>query len=105
IAQLDRELDGGRLFRGSDGERCYVVLMLEDAGQRLAGGIRKLGHAPLKGLGKLPVYEIVDAAEFDPAALTPVEEGERLVTAVEREFANALGGGGRKRWGELVAHD
>ncbi|HEV8582939.1 MAG TPA: hypothetical protein VGX68_28060 [Thermoanaerobaculia bacterium] len=92
IAQLDRELDGGALYRGSDGERCYVVLMLQDAGRRLPVGIRKLGLAHLKGLEKLPVYEIVDAAEFDTAILTPVEEGERLVTAVEREFANALGG-------------
>lgn len=90
IAQLDRELDGGQLFRGSDGERCYVVLLLQDAGQQLPVGIRKLGLAQLKGLEKLPVYEIVDAAAFDPAALAPVE-GERLVTAVEREFANALG--------------
>jgi hypothetical protein len=90
IAQLDRELDGGQLFRGSDGERCYVVLVLHEAGERLPLGIRKLGLAHLKGLGKLAVYEIVDAAAFDPGALTPVE-GERLVSAVEREFAGALG--------------
>ncbi len=90
IAQLDCELDGGRLSRGSHGERGYVVLELEDAGEKLPVGIRKLGLAQLKGLEKLPVYEIVDAAELDPAALTAIE-GERLVPAVEREFANAMG--------------
>jgi hypothetical protein len=88
IAQLDQELDGARLFYGSDGERCYVVLELEDGGDRLPVGIRKLGLAQLKGLEKLAVYEIVDAAAF--SAFTPIQ-GERLVTAVEREFANALG--------------
>ncbi len=90
VAQLDCELNSGRLSRGSDGERGYVVLTLEDAGEQLPVGIRKLGHAQFKGLEKLPVYEIVDAADFDPATLTAIE-GERLVTAVEREFANAMG--------------
>ncbi len=53
-------------------------------------GIRKLGLAHLKGLEKLAVYEIVDAAAFEPASLTPIE-GESLATAVEREFASAMG--------------
>ena len=88
IAQLDQELGGIPVFHGSDGERSYVVLPLEDAGEKVAVGVRKLGLVQLKGLEKLPVYEIVDAAAF--SALTPVQ-GERLVTAVEREFANALG--------------
>src|SRR4029453_6942984 len=84
------KLNSGRLSRGSDGERGYVVLTLEDAGEQLPVGIRKLGHAQFKGLEKLPVYEIVDAVDFDPATLTAIE-GERLITAVEREFANAMG--------------
>jgi hypothetical protein len=90
IAQLDCELNGGQLSRGKDGERVYIVLALEDGGERLPVGIRKLGHAHFKGLEKLPVYEIVDAAEFGDSTLTPIE-GERLVNAVEREFANAMG--------------
>jgi hypothetical protein len=88
IAQLDKELDGLPLSYGGDGERYYVVLPLEEAGEKIPVGIRKLGLAQLKGLAKLPVYEIVDAAAF--SSLTPIQ-GERLVTAVEREFANALG--------------
>ncbi len=90
ITQLDHELNGGRLHLGREGDRCYVVLDLEDAGARLPVGIRKLGMAHLKGLEDLPVYEIVDAAPFDPATLEPAR-GERLVMAVEREAANALG--------------
>jgi class 3 adenylate cyclase len=90
VAQLDRELNGGQILRGSDAGRCYVVLHLQDGGEQLPVGIRKLGLAQLKGLEKLPVYEIVDAAAFDPAALTPVE-GEGLLTALDREFATALG--------------
>jgi hypothetical protein len=92
VAQLDEELGGGPLFRGDDGERGYVVLALQDGGDRLPVGIRKLGLAHLKGLDKLPVYEIVDAVTFDSTALTAIE-GERLITALEREFANALGRG------------
>jgi hypothetical protein len=90
VAQLDCELNGGALFRGGDGDRCYVVLVLDHAGQRFPVGIRKLGLAHLKGLEKLPVYEIVDAETFDAASLAAIE-GERLVAAIERVFADAVG--------------
>jgi hypothetical protein len=89
IAQLDRELKPGRLYRGRDGDRSYVVLTLEDVGEKLPVGIRKLGIAHLKGLEKLPVYEIVDGASLDPASLAEIP-GDRLVTAVERESAGAV---------------
>lgn len=91
IAQLDCELGSGQLCRGSEGDRCYVVLSLQDSGELLPVGIRKLGLAHLKGLEKLAVYEIVDAAAFEPASLTPIEGEGSLVTAVEREFASAMG--------------
>ncbi|HKI01768.1 MAG TPA: hypothetical protein VKK31_07315 [Thermoanaerobaculia bacterium] len=90
IAQLDIELNGGQLRLGSDGDRSYVVLDLEEDGAKLPVGIRKLGMAHLKGLENLAVYEIVDAALFDPATLSPIH-GERLMMAVERESANAIG--------------
>jgi hypothetical protein len=90
IAQLDHELDGGQLHLGRDADdRCYFFLELEDDGAKLPVGVRKLGLAHLKGLENLAVYEIVDAALFDPATFTPID-GERLVMAVDREFANAL---------------
>jgi hypothetical protein len=91
IAQLDQELGPGKkLHRGSDGDRSYVVLDLEDAGERLPVGVRRLGFAHLKGLEKLAVYEIVDGASLDPVTLTEIR-GERLAPAVERESADALG--------------
>jgi hypothetical protein len=90
IAQLERELVGGHLHLGREGDRCYVVLDLEDAGARLPVGIRKLGMAHLKGLEKLAVYEILDGAALDPAALTEIW-GERLASAIERESASSMG--------------
>ncbi len=87
IAQLDRELSEPRLYRTREGDRAYVVLTLEDGKESLPVGIRKLGMAHLKGLEKLAVYEIIDAASLDPESLEDLH-GERLIAAVEREFAN-----------------
>ena len=89
IAQLDRELVGAPIHRGREGDRSYVVIVLEDGGERLPVGIRKLGMAHLKGLEQLTVYEIVDAAEIVPETLTELP-GEPLLAAVEREFAIAM---------------
>ncbi len=88
IAQLDHETAGIRLFRGQEGDRSYVVVIFEDAGERLPVGIRKLGMAHLKGLEKLPVYEIVDAVGMDQN-LTEIP-GEPLLSALDREVANFL---------------
>jgi len=89
IAQLDRELAGAPIHRGREGDRAYVVLVLEYGGERLPVGIRKLGMAHLKGLEQLAVYEIVDAVEMAPETLTELP-GEPLLAAVEREFASAM---------------
>jgi len=86
IAQLERELTGCPLFHGREGDRAYVFLVLESAGDKLSVGFRKLGMAHLKGLEKLAVYEIVDGAGVDPAAFTQIR-GVRLAAAVERESA------------------
>jgi hypothetical protein len=64
-------------------------VVFEDAGERLPVGIRKLGMAHLKGLEKLPVYEIVDAVEIELRGLTEIP-GEPLLTALDREVANSL---------------
>jgi hypothetical protein len=89
MAKLEEEMGGGRLFyRGLHAEHSYVVVALEDAGEPLPVGVRKLGMAQLKGLERLSVYEIVDCAGLDLAAL-PELRGERLTGAVEREFANS----------------
>jgi hypothetical protein len=89
IAQLDRELAGAPIHRGREGDRSYVVIVLEDGGERLPVGIRKLGMAHLKGLDQLAVYEIVDAAEMAPETLIELPD-EPLLAAVEREFASAM---------------
>jgi hypothetical protein len=89
IAQLDRETAGIRLFRGQEGTRSYVVVVFEDGGERLPLGIRKLGMAHLKGLEKLPVYEIVDAEEVAGRGLKEIP-GEPLLAALDREVANIL---------------
>jgi hypothetical protein len=89
IAQLDHETAGIRLFRGQDGIRSYVVVVFEDGGERLPLGIRKLGMAHLKGLEKLPVYEIVDAEEIVGGGLKEIP-GEPLLAALDREVANIL---------------
>jgi hypothetical protein len=88
IAQLDQETAGIRLFRGQEGGRAYVVVVFEDAGERLPIGIRKLGMAHLKGLETLPVYEIIDAAAI-AGALKEIP-GEPLLAAIDREVANFL---------------
>lgn len=87
IAQLDREVTDPRLYRIREGERSYVVLTLQDGKEPMPVGIRKLGMAHLKGLEKLAVYEIIDAAGVSLEGLEEVQ-GERLIAAIEREFAN-----------------
>ncbi|HSG39414.1 MAG TPA: hypothetical protein VLE27_07225, partial [Thermoanaerobaculia bacterium] len=87
IAQLDREVADPRLYRTREGDRSYVVLILEDGKERMPVGFRKLGMAHLKGLEKLAVYEIIDAATLDLEGLEEIQ-GERVVAAIEREFAN-----------------
>ncbi len=89
VAQLDRQLGPAPLSRGFDGERSYVVMAVDDDGERLPVGVRKLGVARLKGLGGLAVYELVDAAALDARSLRALRS-DHLVSAVEREFARAV---------------
>jgi hypothetical protein len=84
LAHLERELERCPLYRGHEGDRSYIFLALEEAGEKLSLGFRKLGMAHLKGLEKLAVYEIVDGVELNPAALKPVY-GEKLAAAIERD--------------------
>jgi hypothetical protein len=52
--------------------------------------VRKLGVTHLKGIDRLPVYEVVDAGGLERAPLD-LGDGD-LMGAIEREFANSLGG-------------
>jgi hypothetical protein len=89
VARLEREIGALALGRGADGERSYVVFHVEDGGERLPIGLRKLGTARLKGLERLVLYEIVDGATLDPKPLETLH-GERLVNAAERESNRQL---------------
>jgi hypothetical protein len=89
VSRLDREIGPSPLHRGSDGTRSYVVFYLDDGGERLPVGLRKLGTARLKGLERLPVYEIVDGASLEQGSLRALR-GERLVAAADRESTRPL---------------
>jgi hypothetical protein len=92
MTRLEKELGRRALQLGSDGERGYVLISIEDAGETLLAGIRKLGMAHLKGLEKLAVYEIVDGATLDSASFSPLE-GKPLVDAIDWAFANVYTAG------------
>jgi len=96
VAQLEKEIAPDLLYRVAEGGRGYVLLELDDAGERLRVGVRKLGMAHLKGLEKLAVYEIVDGTHFDLTGLKPLEPGMGggLVGTIEREFSRARAGEG-----------
>ncbi|HTQ78870.1 MAG TPA: hypothetical protein VMM92_02655, partial [Thermoanaerobaculia bacterium] len=96
IAQLEKELAPTHLYRIDDGGRGYIMLELDDAGERLRVGVRKLGMAHLKGLEKLAVYEIIDGVNVDLDSLSLIEGGGSggLVGAIDREFSRVQAGVG-----------
>jgi hypothetical protein len=92
MSKLEHELGPRRLQRGTDGERKYVVLDLDDGGEPLPVGIRKLGLVQLKGLEKLMVFEIVDGSTLDSGSLRALPD-QQLVNMIDREFSSAIAGG------------
>ncbi len=88
IALLEKEEAGGRIFRLLDGDRTYVAVKIDDSAGSLLVGVRKLGVAHLKGLDRLPVYEIVDASLWGDNTLVELRGG--LMELIEREFNSAL---------------
>ena len=86
VAQLDQELQRGlALYRAQDGEWSYVVVRPDGAEGTLVG-LRKMGLAHLKGLDRIPVYELVDGAPWEGQRLQPAP-GSSLIEALDREFA------------------
>jgi hypothetical protein len=65
-----------------------VRVDLEDASGPLSVGLRKLGVASLKGIDRVMLYEVVDAADWAEAAV-PVATGS-LAEALDRELAGTL---------------
>jgi hypothetical protein len=92
VAHLDQELRrGGGFRRARDGELGYVVVCTEEAGGLLVG-LRKMGLAHLKGLDRIPVYEVVDGAAWEGLPLAPAP-GATLMEAIERDAAEESGAG------------
>lgn len=87
IQRLEKEVGTRKLLRASDGERIYLLVDTEDAGAKVTVGVRKLGLAHLKGLEKLPVYELVDGRSLDLGTYMEIR-GETLGSAIERVFAS-----------------
>ncbi len=48
-----------------DGSRKYVAFELDEAGGRIAVGLRRLGTPSLKGIESTIIYEVVDAGEWN----------------------------------------
>jgi hypothetical protein len=106
VAQLEKELAPDRLYRINEGGRGYVMLEVDDGGETLRVGVRKLGMAHLKGLEKLAVYEIIDGAHLEHDGLAIVDVAGRvdgidagmsggLVGTIEREFSRIQAGVGQ----------
>ena len=89
VSRLAAEGAFHRAFRLADGPRTYIAVKLEGPGSSLLVGIRKLGVAQLKGLDRLPIYEIVDAAVWGDNTLMELR-GANLVEMIEREFNASL---------------
>jgi hypothetical protein len=99
LDQLDGELRFEDLRRATEGDRRYVAVEIVDrpsgAGpadrrgraEGLVVGLRKLGIASLKGLDKLPVFEVVDLGDRVFAELEPLTGPPGLMAAIERELA------------------
>ena len=60
LSQLDRYGDRSTFYDGRDGSRRFVVFTLSDGVEEFWFGVRNLGLAQLKGLDRMPIYEIVD---------------------------------------------
>ncbi len=84
IRQIDEVQCFSRLGRLEIDGRRHVAFEFEEGGDRLAAGFRKLGVASLKGLGKVAIFEVIDAGEPD-VAREPLPEAS-LLDALEKDF-------------------
>jgi len=80
----------GAMQLATEGRRRYIVLGLESEGAAaLRVGVRKLGAGRFKGLGKLPVFEIVDIDSLEKVRIQDVPS-QPLMSALQRLFASDL---------------
>lgn len=88
VARLSQELRARPLERATVGAGVYLVLAVEEPGEVMHVGLRKLGNALLKGLDRLAVYEVIDAAGLETQRTGAT--AENLQAALEQEFAGAM---------------
>lgn len=86
VDRLEQELTSDALFLTEYQGLPYLVLDVDDAGERLQVGMRRLGIAKLKGLEELAVYEIIDAGQLSRIPLGGRRAQGGLVRVIDREF-------------------
>jgi hypothetical protein len=91
VRALAEEISEATLGVARLGDHRYVALQVHDAGAGgpMVVGLRSLGRANLKGLEKLPVYEVVDGAAWDAQDVEPVTTVD-VMEALDRAMAGTL---------------
>lgn len=91
VRELAAEVGRPPLGRVREGDREYVVVEVPDPGAEapVAVGLRKLGRPSLKGLEKVPVYEVVDGAGWEPSEVDAVTTVD-LLEALDRAAMGSL---------------
>ncbi len=91
VRALAEEMSEATLGVARLGDHRYVAVQVHDAGAGgpMVVGLRSLGRANLKGLEKLPVYEVVDGAAWDARDIEPVTTVD-LMEALDRAMAGTL---------------
>ena len=77
------------LYQALEGKRSYVAFRVGESAGRVVVGVRKLGQANLKGLGRVPLYEAVDGGAWQLERLPQIASGS-LLEALERRPAETL---------------
>jgi len=92
IRALAGELSEVPLGRVEEADRRYVAIEVPDPGAAapLVVGLRNLGRASLKGLEKMPVYEVVDGSSWGEDVIEPVTTVGDLMEGIDRAMAGTL---------------
>ena len=92
IEEIERQFRPRPLFTlENDGRQFVGFDVSAPDGPTLTAGFRRLGVAALKGLGNLPVYELVDATEFTGERRPLFRTG--LLSAVNESYTSTLATG------------
>ncbi len=78
------------MYYAKDQGRGYIAVVIEEeVGGRQIIGVRKLGIGKFKGLEPMPVYEIVDGAEWNEQDLKSIPT-QKFTGALERLFMSRV---------------